>query len=434
MPSPPKAPQPLRAALGPGPGAWSRAGGRRRAAAALAAAAFAAALLGVLAYRHAAGLCSLDAVALPPGTDPAAEAWLLRYYQQRRVAAHRPPAWADGIELPPCAAPAEQQQVQQQALHRHLVLATVGDDWGPGADRNRRARTGAGWVGGQSRRLACLNRPAAPRPAGGWTSRAPPASTWWSPTTAAGPLPAHSAWPPSAGAGPSARWLQAALLRACTPLAAGGTLHADACMTAFPAAAGRYQVLAHVLGTPEWAALAAAHRWSYVWLPDGDLMASTCDITRFLHLAEQQHLVLAQVGGWLLLLARGWALRQVGGGTGRPALPAALPHARPRRQPLLQMSVCEVKGSAVLWEHLQQRRGNGLRYTAFVGAACWLGQGTAAGAAAAASGPCQPVLCLPAHAEIMAAAFRFDFFAAVVRPTLADSFTGWGLDVRAACC
>lgn len=61
------------------------------------------------------------------------------------------------------------------------------------------------------------------------------------------------------------------------------------------------------------------------------------------------------------------------------------------------MSVCEEEGSHVLWTHLHQRHGNALRYTAFV--------------------------------ELMAPAFRFDFWQAVVRPTIAKSYTGWGLDV-----
>jgi len=61
------------------------------------------------------------------------------------------------------------------------------------------------------------------------------------------------------------------------------------------------------------------------------------------------------------------------------------------------MSVCPAKGSRVLWPHLLQRHGGGLRYVAFV--------------------------------EIMAAALRNDFFTDVVGSTIAKSFYGWGLDV-----
>ncbi|KAL4451227.1 hypothetical protein ABPG77_009299 [Micractinium sp. CCAP 211/92] len=63
---------------------------------------------------------------------------------------------------------------------------------------------------------------------------------------------------------------------------------------------------------------------------------------------------------------------------------------------IAQMSLCPVDGTAVMWPHLFKREGNAMRYVAFV--------------------------------EIMAAALRFDFFQAVVRSTLGQSWTGWGLD------
>ncbi|KAL4422957.1 hypothetical protein ABPG75_009154 [Micractinium tetrahymenae] len=63
---------------------------------------------------------------------------------------------------------------------------------------------------------------------------------------------------------------------------------------------------------------------------------------------------------------------------------------------IAQMSVCPVEGSAVMWPHLFKRESNALRFTAFV--------------------------------EIMASALRFDFFQAVVRSTMGQSWTGWGLD------
>lgn len=37
-------------------------------------------------------------------------------------------------------------------------------------------------------------------------------------------------------------------------------------------------------------------RRTFLWLPDDDVIASACNITRFLRLMEAQQLVLAQVG------------------------------------------------------------------------------------------------------------------------------------------
>ncbi|KAL4419603.1 hypothetical protein ABPG77_001657 [Micractinium sp. CCAP 211/92] len=119
--------------------------------------------------------------------------------------------------------------------------------------------------------------------------------------------------------------------------------------------ATKYQLLAGVLFSGEWAQLVAARGpWSRLWLPDDDVLASACDIARLFWLMDASGLELAQ------------------------------------------MSVCRVGGTWVFWPSLFQRPGIALRYTPFV--------------------------------EIMAPAFSFSFFQAVVRPTLVHSFTGWGLD------
>lgn len=47
----------------------------------------------------------------------------------------------------------------------------------------------------------------------------------------------------------------------------------------------------------EWAALVGARNYSYLWLPDDDIAASSCNITRFLDLLEERQLLLAQAGG-----------------------------------------------------------------------------------------------------------------------------------------
>lgn len=121
-----------------------------------------------------------DGATYVPDVPGAAEAreWLLRYNRERRQRGMLP-RWPESISLPACEAPgaaleagapaAEQlaeQQVRQQPQKqqlveqqvagqqgeqqrpRHLVLATVGDSWGPGADQNR-------WGARRSPRLPC---------------------------------------------------------------------------------------------------------------------------------------------------------------------------------------------------------------------------------------------------------------------------------------
>ncbi|KAL4439390.1 hypothetical protein ABPG77_008719 [Micractinium sp. CCAP 211/92] len=117
----------------------------------------------------------------------------------------------------------------------------------------------------------------------------------------------------------------------------------------------KWQLLRRVLFSREWLDLLARHGpWKYVWLPDDDVRASSCDVAGLFAMMEAAQLQLAQ------------------------------------------MSVCRVGGTWVFWPTLFQRPGIALRFTPFV--------------------------------EIMAPAFDFSFFQAVVRPTLVHSFTGWGLD------
>ena len=140
---------------------------RRRAAAAAAAvgAALALALL-LLLPRHAnldaSSAGSGDGDVFVPDVPGAAEAkdWLLRYASERRQRGDIP-RWPEAVSLPACAppgasaegpAPAADPPLQQQAelqqelpplqlpvppLRTHLVLATVGDSWGPGPSQNR---------------------------------------------------------------------------------------------------------------------------------------------------------------------------------------------------------------------------------------------------------------------------------------------------------
>ena len=60
----------------------------------------------------------------------------------------------------------------------------------------------------------------------------------------------------------------------------------------------RYQLLLNVTYSPEWEAIVAGRdpRRTFLWLPDDDIVASSCDITRFLRVMEAHQLVLAQVG------------------------------------------------------------------------------------------------------------------------------------------
>lgn len=85
-----------------------------------------------------------------PGA-PEARAWLASYHEQRRGRAAEPPAWPPALGLPSCAelqseaASARGQGHGEQAAgrqrdkrpERHMILATIGDGWGPDASRNR---------------------------------------------------------------------------------------------------------------------------------------------------------------------------------------------------------------------------------------------------------------------------------------------------------
>lgn len=92
-------------------------------------------------------------------------------------------------------------------------------------------------------------------------------------------------------------------------------------------------------------------RRSFIWLPDDDLLASTCNITRLLSLMERQRLLLAQVQG-----ASGGAVRQ-------RAAAAPDAEAPPAPNALAQMSVCPTGNTSIAHEHLFQQPGTALRYT-----------------------------------------------------------------------
>ncbi|KAL4419604.1 hypothetical protein ABPG77_001658 [Micractinium sp. CCAP 211/92] len=243
-----------------------------------------------------------------PGAGEA-RAWLAAYYEQKRGRAADPPAWPAALRLPSCtelqanAAAAEAQlqgpelrgaQVEPgQQLERHMILATVGDTWAPDASRN-------GWLDGPQ--------------------------------------------------------LSASFDLVVVYFGNSSSFACPRCLHVFRRPrATKWQLLAGVLFSGEWAQLVAARGpWSRLWLPDDDVLASSCDIARLFWLMDAAGLELAQ------------------------------------------MSVCRVGGTWVFWPTLFQRPGIALRYTPFV--------------------------------EIMAPAFSFPFFQAVVRPTLVHSFTGWGLD------
>lgn len=74
----------------------------------------------------------------------------------------------------------------------------------------------------------------------------------------------------------------------------------------------RWQLLYNLSFSPEWEALVAGRdpRTTYLWLPDDDVVASACNVSRFLGLMEEQQLLLAQVG-------RGWGRGGTGGGDRR---------------------------------------------------------------------------------------------------------------------
>jgi len=70
--------------------------------------------------------------------------------------------------------------------------------------------------------------------------------------------------------------------------------------------------------------------------------------------------------------------------------------------PALQPSVCQAEGSSILWAHLHQQPGTALRFVAFV--------------------------------EIMASAFRFDFFQAGAAPAAcAGALAGRGQLMPSSC-
>lgn len=120
------------------------------AAAAASAAALALAALLVL-VRHSSPSPAAPFVPDVPG-EAQARKWLAGHYaeQQQRGAA---PRWPAAVSLPGCeqpgAVPNHQASAEEQQLRRadqedrtaerhksHIVLATVGDGWGPGAGQN----------------------------------------------------------------------------------------------------------------------------------------------------------------------------------------------------------------------------------------------------------------------------------------------------------
>ena len=60
----------------------------------------------------------------------------------------------------------------------------------------------------------------------------------------------------------------------------------------------RWQLLHNASFSAEWEALVAGRdpTATYLWLPDDDITAGSCDISRFLALMQEQRLLLAQVG------------------------------------------------------------------------------------------------------------------------------------------
>lgn len=336
----------------------------RAAGAAGAAAAAALVLVAVLAWarRHpqafAEGADS-DEVFVPdvPGAAEARQ-WLQAYYRERRQRGTAP-RWPAAVALPSCeAATGPPAGPQQQRRHRHLVLTTVGDRWGPGADRNGCA---------QPRPLAaCLatvlvhaSRAGLPftfplQCAGGWTTLLPQTLTWWRFTLETMPAGrAPSACSPSKAPAPSER----CKLPQCRRQP--GVLPPATASWCGPEAGPycRWQLLLNVTATPQWAAALAGRRPrdTFIWLPDDDLLASTCDINRLLRLMEQQRLLLAQVG-------RG------GGSAHTVLLPAgrlasAAHEAWMTAAAPLQMSVCRDADISIAYEHLFQDPGTALRYT-----------------------------------------------------------------------
>lgn len=181
--------------------------GRRRsavAAAAVGAALTLALLLLTLAPRRGhmvrlGGKDSADGDVFVPDVPGAAEArgWLLQYANERRQGGGIP-HWPAAVTLPACApadatveerTPAaelqprqqgerhhQQQPEQQQQRHRHLVLATVGDGWGPGESQNRWEQPPLLLHVGLAPVCLLTARGCA---AGGWTIRRWLALTWW---------------------------------------------------------------------------------------------------------------------------------------------------------------------------------------------------------------------------------------------------------------
>ncbi|KAL4447590.1 hypothetical protein ABPG75_004809 [Micractinium tetrahymenae] len=150
----------------------------------------------------------------------------------------------------------------------------------------------------------------------------------------------------------------------------------------------KWQLLRRVLFSSEWLHLLARHGpWKYVWMPDDDVYASSCDIAQLFAMMETAHLQLAQ------------------------------------------MSVCRIGGTWVFWPTLFQRPGIALRYTAFVeimapGEAC---------SRLSSSVTISMLSTSLSYMERSGLAGRMSVLppqsmAAVVRSTLVHSFTGWGLD------
>lgn len=262
---------------------------RRRAALALAVAA-AMALAALLALQSRR--CSArdrahraQEVFIPdvPGAEEA-RAWLQRFHAEQRQRGDVP-RWPAAVALPSCEAPSaaldghtlrrqqqqqqqrrqqrQQQQRQQQQQHaRHLVLATVGDNWGPDADTNR-------WLDDEA----------------------------------------------------SATFDVVVIYYGSDP-----SWSCPQCLHTFYGQGPKWQLLLNVTYSPEWEAIVAGRdpRRTFVWLPDDDIVASSCDITRFLRVMEAHQLVLAQ------------------------------------------MSVCRTNGTEVVWDHMFQSCDHALRYTTFV--------------------------------------------------------------------
>ncbi len=82
-------------------------------------------------------------------------------------------------------------------------------------------------------------------------------------------------------------------------------------------------------------------RTTYLWLPDDDITASSCDVSRFLALMQEQQLLLAQVGEG----------RGGGGALAEPGASEALQFIKVRKLLLLRCHSVSGQLSALCFPH-----------------------------------------------------------------------------------